>query len=89
MVGAAVLEERHMISTMLFLAGSDGCTKTELYRAVSTNPRMPEKLDILEGAGLIRQQREESSRTTRVELTDLGKRVSAALAEIDSLMSGQ
>ena len=86
-MGAAVLEERHMISTILFLSEREGCTKSELYRAVSTNPRMPEKLDILEGAGLIRQQREESSRTTRVELTDLGKRVSAALAEIDSLMS--
>lgn len=88
-MGATVLEEKHMISTMLYLAGSDGCTKTELYRAVSTNPRMPEKLDILEQAGLIRQDCSDGSRAVNIRLTDLGNAVSAKLAEIDFLMSKQ
>lgn len=87
--GARVLEEKHMISTLLFLSGNDGCNKSELYRAVSTNPRMPDKLDILERAGLIRQDSNDGSRAVNIRLTDLGNAVSAKLAEIDSLMSRQ
>lgn len=85
--GARVFEERHLISAMLYLSGNDGCTKTELYRGVSTNPRMPDKLDTLESAGLIVQDRSSDSNTVRIHLTDLGVRVSSALSEIDSIMS--
>ena len=86
-MGATVLEEKHMISTMLFLADNGGCTKSELYRSVSSNPRMPEKLDMLEDAGLIMQEASEGSRAVRISLTDLGVMVSAMLAEVDRMMS--
>ena len=86
-MGISVLEQKHMISTILFLADSGGCTKSELYRAVSTNPRMPEKLDMLEEAGLITQEQSDGSRSVRISLTDLGTEVSAILSEIDVMMS--
>lgn len=86
-MGVTVLEAKHMISALLYIAGNDGCTKTELYGAVSSNPRMPEKLDELESSGLILQERSADSRTVRIRLTDTGRRVSARLAEIDDLMS--
>lgn len=86
---ALVLEERHMISTLLYLAKSGGCTKSELYRAVSTNPRMPEKLDLLESAGLITQTPSVDSRAVRICLTEAGAQVALALDRIDSLLPDQ
>lgn len=86
-MGATVLEQKHMIAALLYLAENDGCTKTELYGAVSSNPRMPEKLDALEEAGLITQDRSEGSRAVRLSLTDLGHSVATRLAEIEELMS--
>ena len=86
-MGAVILEERHMVSTLLFLHGNSGCTKTELYRAVSSNPRMPEKLNLLESAGLLTQRSRDGSNAVRISLTDLGHEVASILAEIDELMS--
>ena len=86
-MGAAILEEKHMVSTLLFLSENDRCTKTELYRAVSSNPRMPEKLDLLESAGLIRQVNAEGSNAVRLTLTETGRRVASMLSELDAMMS--
>lgn len=85
--GARILEERHMISAMLYLSDNDGCTKTELYRGVSTNPRMPEKLNMLESAGLIVQEASSESNAVRVHLTDMGRDVVSLLNDIDSRMT--
>lgn len=82
-----VLEEKHMLSALIYLAGNDGCTKTELYRAVSTNPRMPEKLSSLERAGLLTMDTDAGSNTTRIHLTETGRRVSECLIEADGIMS--
>ncbi len=73
--GIRVLEERHMVSIMLHLHDNDGCTKTDLYASVSSNPRMPQKLDLLEASGLIRQESIPDTRAVRIRLTDVGKRV--------------
>lgn len=89
MSGIQVLEERHMVSVILFLKDNDGCMKTELYSSVSNNPRMPAKLDSLESAGLIRQEQSPESRAVRIHLTDLGREVASLLSELDSVMSGR
>ncbi len=81
-----VFEEKHMISTMLYLVGHDGCSKTELYRAVSNNPRMPQKLDILEESGLIRQESSSESRSVRLHLTEAGKAVGSDLIGISNIL---
>ena len=36
-----VLEEKHMISTLLYLREHPGCNKSDLYMAVSRNPACP------------------------------------------------
>lgn len=84
---ACVLEERHMVSALLYLSDHDGCTKTQLYNAVSSNPRMPEKLDRLAMAGLVLLESPEDSRVVRVSLTPVGREVCGKLADIDSAMS--
>ena len=37
-------EEKHVISILMYVAGNPGCKKTDIYDAVSRNPRMPEKI---------------------------------------------
>ncbi len=46
-------EEKHVISILMYVAGNPGCKKTDIYDAVSRNPRMPEKIEILESMGLM------------------------------------
>ena len=44
------LEEKHILSTILFLGENGVTSKTTLYENVSKNPRMPDKLCELEKA---------------------------------------
>ena len=68
-----VLENRHSIAILLAL--NDGpCTKMDLYRMVSKNPRMPDKISDLEGIGLVSTHVLEN-RATLVELTEKGRKV--------------
>lgn len=85
--GATVLEQKHMVSILLFLMGNGASRKTEIYGAVSGNPRMPEKLDILESCGLVVQEHAGGSRAVVVGLTDLGREVGSRLSEIDAMIS--
>ena len=85
-MGAAMLEEKHMISILLYLRKSGKSRKIDVYNAVSFNPRMPEKLGYLENAGLITQNTPSGSRSTMVDLTDTGKKVAESLSGIDSIM---
>ena len=79
------LENRHNITILLFLADNEPSIKTDIYSAISTNPRMPEKLNELDRAGLIIQKtdRFENNRTT-VTLTDKGRLVAHFLKEIEN-----
>lgn len=85
--GIRILEEKHMIAILIALLDNDGCSKTDMYRLVSNNPRMPDKFDKLESVGLIRQESSVDSRSVRLVLTDIGHRVADRLVEIDSLVS--
>ena len=86
--GAAVLGERHMVSVLLLLLRQGPCMKTDIYSKVSTNPRMPEKLDMLENAGLIVQTPDTSTRRVTVSLTPKGIDVATLLEGISGIMSG-
>ena len=86
--GAPLLEERHAISILLFLRDGGPSKKTDIYSKVSTNPRMPDKLDMLEGAGLIVQIQDASTRRVTVSLTPAGEEVASMLAEISRIVSG-
>lgn len=66
------LEEKHILSTILFLGENGVTSKTTLYENVSKNPRMPDKLCELEKVGLLNVR---SGYPTSIELTSKGKAV--------------
>lgn len=79
-----VLENRHSIAIILALV--DGpCTKMDLYRMVSKNPRMPEKIADLERIGLI-STRTVENRATVLELTEKGAQVAGLLIRVDDIL---
>ena len=84
---SSILEEKHMVSIIMYLAENDGCKKTDVYSDVSRNGRMPLKLDMLEAAGLI-EQKACGLRVVRLELTELGKKVCEELSIIENLLKG-
>lgn len=83
--GISVLEEKHVISVLIYLCTHDGCRKSDLYRDVSRNPRLPEKLDILEYNRLIVQEPIRERNSVRIHLTEEGRRVAESLDEISRL----
>ena len=84
--GVVGLEEKHLISIMLFLSMNRECRKIEIYENVSSNPRIPQKLDRLEAMGLLTQTYDPNIRSTVIALTPKGRQVSAALVELDKLV---
>ena len=65
-----MLEERHMISILLYIAKNEGCMKTDIYREVSHAQGMPGKLDTLAEGGLIRAEGVDDRMMRRFYLTD-------------------
>lgn len=80
------LEAKHMISILVFLQIHGPSRKIDIYEGVSSNPRMPDKLNILEEAGLISQQMDMIIRSTIVTLTERGSNVAGLLISIDDMM---
>ncbi len=81
-----IFEGRHMISALMYISTNDGCMKTDLYKAVSNNPRMPDKLDDLMEAGLLTQG-SGGANTVRLYLTDRGMRVAELFRNIEEELS--
>ena len=79
-------EEKHVISIMLFLSINGECKKIDVYRNVSTNPRIPDKLDRLEALGMITQKMNRGSRAVVVALTPKGRLVADKLIELDRIV---
>lgn len=80
-----VLEERHMITVMLYLLDHDGCRKTELYRDVARSPRFPEKLDLLQAHGLLEMEIIHP-KAIIVHLTDKGRAIAENLVRMQEIM---
>ncbi|MBE6528639.1 MAG: hypothetical protein E7Z64_05715 [Thermoplasmata archaeon] len=79
-------EEKHLISIMMFLSLNGECRKIDVYHNVSSNPRIPDKLDRLESMGLITQIRDPNTRSIMIRLTESGKHVASTLAELDRFL---
>ncbi len=82
--GLTLFEERHMISILLYVSENEGCMKTDLYKAVSHNPRMPDKLNLLENAGLLIQDTSKNTNLVRLTLTEKGQAAVNDLKSLDS-----
>jgi DNA-binding MarR family transcriptional regulator len=84
--GVLGFEEKHLIAIMMFLSINGECQKIEVYRNVSSNPRIPDKLDRLESMGLITQEPLEKSRAINIVLTSKGRKVAKMLMELDAFL---
>jgi len=85
--GVTIFERKHLMETLLFIYDCGGkTTRMALYNNVANDASMPEKLEILEGFGLIRQVEERVTRTMHIELSDHGHEVAKKLTDIDRVM---
>lgn len=80
----SIFEQVYMVSIMLYLLENDNCKKIELYKNVSDNPRMPDKLDKLKEKDIISYVQD--GRSTRLCLTGLGRQLAEHFKEMDQLM---
>ena len=80
------LEEKHLIAILMYLTINGECRKIDIYENVSSNPRIPDKLDRLEYLGLITQSRDPSKRSVMVSLTEKGRQVTDLMSQIDKII---
>jgi hypothetical protein len=81
-----VFEEKHMISILTFLGSNGPSRKIDIYEGVSSNPRMPDKLNHLEEIGLLTQRTDMSSRSTIVTLTPAGEQIASLFVAIEKCL---
>lgn len=81
--GIRILEERNTIPILYYLSEHGSCRKTDIYRDVTRNSRIPELLDMMEGCRIIHQERV-GVRDTEViiSITDAGR---AVVNNLDSI----
>jgi predicted transcriptional regulator len=84
--GVEMLGEKHLIHILLFLKENGRCNKTAIYRNISSNPRIPDKLNLLEESGLLEQRKEEGVQTVWISLTPKGEMVSTYLLNINDVL---
>lgn len=82
----SLLESSGMLDTFIFLRSIGKCRKTDLYKGIGRGSEMAVKLDRLEDAGLIVQERYE--RTTFLSLTEDGVQVADRIIGIQEVLSG-
>lgn len=86
--GVTAFEEKHMISMLMFLGANGPSRKIDIYEGVSSNPRMPDKLNHLEEIGLVTQEMDVVTRSTIVTLTPVGEQVASLFVAIDKCIKG-
>ena len=83
----STLEEKHLMSMLMYLREKGPSRKTDIYDGVSTNPRMTLKVERLEAMGLISTEYNNALRSTVVTLTEEGRQVAEHLAAVDSILT--
>lgn len=84
-----IIQDKHNILIIMALYLSGRKSKTEIYRAVSTNPRMAQKLQNLVDKGIITMKLERSVRDRNmVDLTPLGETYARWLCQLETSMGG-
>ncbi len=82
-----IFEERNSVAIILFLYLYGPKTKTELYKNISSNPRMPQKITMLENSGILRGVEGFGGRMS-FELTELGRKYAVALCDLERITGG-
>ncbi len=84
-----ILEDKHSTSIIILLYICGRKSKTEIYDMVSTNPRMPMKLDNLARNGIVTVTLENGSRPrSMVDLTPLGRTYAKGLCDLEMSVGG-
>ena len=79
-----LFETKHVLRILVFLHLCGPKSKSDIYRAVSTNPRMAEKLDLMEAHGLVaKRPKEVGSRREIYDLTPNGERCAAMFCSME------
>ena len=81
-----LFESGRAIQVLRYICANDGCMRTDIYKAVSRNAKMPQKIDEMISVGLVEQEPEGGA--LRLHPTDSGTRVSELLDEISSIIEG-
>ena len=83
-----VFEERNTIPILYYLSEHGSCRKTDIYRDVTRNSRIPDLLDMMEGCRIIHQERV-GVRDTEViiSITDAGRAVVNSLDSIAHIIT--
>lgn len=84
-VETSILEASGMFDSLLFLRSIGRCRKTDLYKGIGRGSEMAYKLDRLEDAGLIIQ--EKYDRITFLSLTEDGEKVADSIAGIQEILA--
>ena len=79
-----ILESGRAMQMLRIICAEQGCTRTDIYRAVTRNMAMPRKIEELAEAGLIETETENG--VVRLYPTEAGIRVSELLDEISSVI---
>ena len=79
-----ILESGRTMQMLHIICAAQGCTRTDIYRAVTRNMAMPRKIEELAEAGLIETETENG--ILHLYPTEAGIRVSELLDEISSVI---
>ncbi len=82
-----LLSEKNVVSILICLYVLGPKTRTEIYTMISTNPRMPQKLSLLEEYGLIKPFDMIPGRKT-IALTELGTKYATTLCTLEKMLGG-
>ncbi len=79
-----LFETKHVMRILVFLHLCGPKCKSDIYRAVSTNPRMASKIDLMEQRGLLmRKVQENGSRKILYDLTPMGENCAAMVCRME------
>ena len=81
-----IFESGRAMQMLRIICVEQGCTRTDIYRAVTRNMAMPRKIEELAEAGLIETEVENG--ILHLYPTEAGLRVSQLLDEISSVIEG-
>ena len=79
-----MMDEKHMMSIILFIYRNKNVTKGMIYQNIGMSPRMNVKLDILKDMGLISI---EGTVAKYVSLTEKGIRVAESISNIEDILN--
>jgi len=88
LITSEIFNEKNTTSILLYLHFFGARTRSDIYRTVSTNPRMPAKLDLLHQHGLITIDDKEGGHKKMIDLTPLGKKYATSICALEKQSGG-